>query len=42
MTGNVLPDDIAEFIEKGADIVLPKPLVKDKLVEVLRELKMIA
>lgn len=26
ITGNVLPEDVAQFVENGADAVLPKPL----------------
>ena len=26
VTGNVMDDDVAEFLEAGADMVLPKPL----------------
>ena len=41
LTGNILPEDFAEFERNGADAVLAKPLVKDKLVAILRQLHVI-
>ncbi len=41
LTGNILPDDILEFQKSGADVVLAKPLVRDKLIKVLRDLNVI-
>jgi len=35
VTGNVLDEDIADFILHGASLILPKPLSKPKLVDVL-------
>eukprot|EP00607_Mallomonas_marina_P005212 CAMPEP_0182434144 /NCGR_PEP_ID=MMETSP1167-20130531/67998_1 /TAXON_ID=2988 /ORGANISM="Mallomonas Sp, Strain CCMP3275" /LENGTH=82 /DNA_ID=CAMNT_0024623669 /DNA_START=237 /DNA_END=485 /DNA_ORIENTATION=+ len=33
VTGNVNDEDIREFLEKGADVVLPKPLDVKELIE---------
>lgn len=37
VTGNVMEDDIAQFLAAGADMVLPKPL-KTSTVEMLLQL----
>lgn len=39
VTGNVLPEDKAYFIESGADFVLPKPLNLDTLLESYKVIK---
>jgi CheY-like chemotaxis protein len=36
VTGNVLPEDIEHFLKKGANIVLPKPVKIDELLERIR------
>jgi CheY-like chemotaxis protein len=36
VTGNVLPHDVAYFLEMGADAVLPKPLVLEDFEQALR------
>ena len=36
-TGNVMPDDIIQFIEAGAKTVLPKPLSLDELEIAIRK-----
>jgi len=35
VTGNVLDEDIADFISHGASLILPKPLSKPRLVDIL-------
>lgn len=39
LTGNILEDDIAEFIAAGADIVLSKPLQVDVLDRILKTIE---
>jgi CheY-like chemotaxis protein len=36
ITGNALPQDIANFLESGADEVIIKPLTKAKLLDLLQ------
>jgi CheY-like chemotaxis protein len=40
VTGNVLPADVKLFVERGADNVLPKPLVLEDFEELLTERKL--
>jgi len=39
ITGNALPQDIANFLESGADEVIIKPLTKAKLVDLILRIR---